>query len=772
MKKNIFFIFCLFLLIGKSYAQDDMPIGQWRSHLPFKSGIAVDIAGDIVYCATPTGLFSYNKQDKSVERYTKVNLLSDVNISTIRYSSQFKVLVIGYVNGNIDLLYEDEVFNLSDIKRKPLYGIKSINHITFIGNYAYLSCGFGIVVLDLPRKEIKDTYYLGSGGTNLFINDLASDGNHFFAATRNGIYSADCNSINLANFASWKKDTLLNIPNGNYTNLAIFNGIPIAALSIADFEKDTLYALIDSTWIIADTNLTSDIHSIRVSENQLIVTYNYAVVAYNDSLKEYTRVWTYAPGTPNPRCALTESGDVFWIADTSEGLVRYNNWNAERIYPNGPARSDVFNMAISGDDLYVAPGSVNSAWGNVYNNSGVYSFIGEQWFTLKDNNPAFDTLNDIICLAIDPSDKGHVYAGSFFNGLVEIKNGIVQNVYNETNSGLERPYSNYYWMGISGLAFDKDNNLWVVNVGCNKLLKMKKPDGTWYSFNMSPYVSQPRTYDVLIDGHNQKWVLLTNTPGILVFSENGTPENPGDDIKRVLTANVGNGNLPSNNVICLAEDLDGKIWFGTDHGVAVLHNPENISEGGNYDAQQIKIVQDGVTQLLLQFENVTSIAVDGANRKWFGTEKAGVFLMNEDCTEELLHFTEDNSPLLSNTITDIVINKGTGEVFFGTGNGIISYKGNATQGGETIEHGVYAYPNPVPSGYAGYVGIKGLMRNTTVKITDAAGNLVYETISKGGQAIWNAKNFDGKPVKSGVYFVLCSSEDGAEKVVTKIMVLN
>jgi ligand-binding sensor domain-containing protein len=185
----------------------------------------------------------------------------------------------------------------------------------------------------------------------------------------------------------------------------------------------------------------------------------------------------------------------------------------------------------------------------------------------------------------------------------------------------------------------------------------------------------------------------------------------------------------------------------------------------------ITIMQDSVAQHLLEFETVTAIAVDGSNKKWFGTEKAGVFLMSDDGQKEILHFTAENSPLFSNTITNIVIDGNTGEVYFGTANGIISYKSNATLGSEVISN-VYAYPNPVREGYTGTIGIKGLVKDSDVKITDAAGHLVYETKSEGGQAIWNGKNFTGEKIKTGVYFVFCSSPDATDKLVTKIMVIN
>lgn len=749
----------------------DIGIAEWREHLPYKKCIAVDLAGSKVYCATPYSVFYYNTDDNSVNKLTKVNGLSDVNISTIRYSQQYKMLIIAYSDANIDLIMDDGITNISDIKRKPIFGNKTINNITFYGDYAYLSCGFGIVVLDLIKKEIKDTYYIGPNGNAINVYDLACDGIKFYAATEKGIYEANYSNVNLANYANWAQDTLISDRNGSYNTIVAFQNKIFTNLSIPGNDQDTLYMFDGTKWTNFDTSRSGDISNIRVINNYMLICYSSNVLAYNSSLVLENVVWNYNPGTPEPNCAVIDAVGNYWISDRSSGLVRFKDWTSEKIIPNGPGNTDVYSMAIAGSSLYVAPGGVNSSWGNVWNIDGVYSFVGNNWYVLKEQNPAFDTLFDIISVAIDPSDYNHVYAASYARGLVEIRSGIITNIYNRNNSALEEPSSFYHWLGISGLAFDKDNNLWVINAGCNELLRVFKPDGTWESFSMVPYLSQARAADIIIDQNGQKWMVLPSIGGLLVFSDNGTLSDHTDDVIKLLTTSVGYGNLPSSSVLSIAEDLDGKIWVGTDKGVAVFYNPENVTTGGNYDAQVITILQDSVAQHLLEFESVTAIAVDGSNKKWFGTAKAGVFLMSDDGQTQILHFTAENSPLLSNTISSIVIDDKTGEVYFGTANGIISYKYYATKGGETFSN-VYAYPNPVREGYSGTIGIKGLVRDATVKITDVSGTLIYETKSEGGQAIWSGRNFSGEKAKTGVYFVFCSSEDGTEKLVTKIMVIN
>jgi len=203
----------------------------------------------------------------------------------------------------------------------------------------------------------------------------------------------------------------------------------------------------------------------------------------------------------------------------------------------------------------------------------------------------------------------------------------------------------------------------------------------------------------------------------------------------------------------------------------VFYSPSLVFTNEDFDAQQILVEQDGYFQFLLETEAVTAIAIDGANRKWLGTESAGVFLMSEDGTTELQHFTAQNSPLISNAIISLAINQKNGEVFFGTDKGIISYKGTATEGASTHTN-VYAFPNPVREGYTGSIAINGLVTDADVKITDISGALIYETKALGGRAIWDGKNFSGEKAHSGIYLVFATNDTGTETVVTKIMLLN
>ena len=266
-------------------------------------------------------------------------------------------------------------------------------------------------------------------------------------------------------------------------------------------------------------------------------------------------------------------------------------------------------------------------------------------------------------------------------------------------------------------------------------------------------------------------MILPRGGGVLVFDDRATLNTTSDDRKRKLGFTPGIGNIPGNEVYCLAEDEDGEIWVGTNDGVGVFYSPENVFNTSGFDCQRILLEQDGTLQELLKGQEVTAIAVDGANRKWIATRGGGVFLMSADGTQEVRHFTATNSPLLSDNVVALAIDPISGEVFFSTDKGLISYNSDAIVGGEKNED-VMAYPNPVRPEYRGPIAIRGLVKDADVKITDIQGNVVFKTTALGGQAIWDGNNFSGQRAATGVYLVFITNEDGSETAITKILFVN
>ncbi len=785
MKRIFLLLFTYYLPLTTYYSYGQgVALGKWRDYLSYNVGVSIAIADNKVYCATPYCIFYFNKDDNSMNRLSNINGLSDFGISTIKYSSKFKVLLVAYTNSNIDIIDNNsDIINFSDLKRKQILGNKTINRITFLGDYAYLSCSFGIVVFNLAKKEIEDTYNMGPNGNAINVLDVAIDDKNIYAATEKGIYTAPLSGANLAYFNSWTK-MKMPYPDKKYNCIIYFNNKIFANQSNKKDFTDSLYVYDKSSWNKFEPECPTFIHSLDVSNGKLIISAENYVDIIDTDEKVSNHIWNYNPANANPSQALLDNDNILWVADKRLGLVKYHlDGNFESMIPDGPATNSVWSMACEEGKLWVATGGLapnwDNAWGTNTDNLGTYTYNtnSDSWFSFTPNNTkALVPVSGYISTAIDPLNTNLAYIGTWNRGLMMFQNDQYYKTYNETNSSL-RPfvYGNYKPLRVGGIHFDKDNYMWITNPGADKPISVKAPgeNGEWKSFAAPGITNDMFLSDFAIDDIGQKWIIIPRGKGILVFNDNNTISYTADDQFKKLSNSPGLGNLPSLSVYSIANDLQGEIWVGTDQGVAVFYSPGSVFSGSDFDAQQILVNQNGHWENLLQTETVTAIAVDGANRKWFGTQNAGVYLMSADGTQQIEHFNKDNSPLFSNTITSIVINHQNGEVFFGTNIGIISYRGTATKGADNYsdKNSVYAYPNPVRENYEGNVAIKGLVTDSDVKITSINGNLVYSTKAFGGQAIWNMRNFDGTKVYSGVYLVLCSNDDGTETIATKILVI-
>ncbi|HLG36303.1 MAG TPA: two-component regulator propeller domain-containing protein [Bacteroidia bacterium] len=766
-------------IFSSSAQENNLAIGQWRIHLPFNRLNSTAEGNGRIYCAATDGLFIYSKDDGSISRLTRLEGLSDFDIVHIRYNQDYHVLMVVYRNSNIDLIYDDNtIYNISDIYHSNIIGNKNVNHIDYDNRYAYVSCGFGIVVVDLVRREVKDTYYLGQSGNTLKIYGTVIYGSRIFAASENGIYFADINNPQLSFYSSWTKDTTLPDPNKRYNFLSLF-GNKLIANNDSSANDNSLMVYDGNAW--SYFNAIDHYVPVRVEYhgNRLIIVNSYSISAYdNQGLRtHYVDAGWY--DNPNQRDGFVDTDNILWIADRNNGLVRTTtSGEYSTIFPNGPGSTSVYNMAARNGRLWVAGGMIEgSAYFNNYSKEGAYLFKSNQWKTFnKTTDDNLDTVDyfDFVSVAIDPADADHAFIASWGRGLFEFTDVGIQAIYAPSNSPIQGlPIPNYYQVQVGGLSFDSQNNLWIVNAAVNPPLLKRKPDGTWQTYS-PPSLINTIEQTIMCDSRDRKWILLPWGGGLVVFDEVNTFSHTSDEINdthaRKFTAAAGKGKLPSLNVQSIAEDHDGQIWIGTEKGVAVLYSPDNVYSG-NFDFTQVLIQQEGNYQYLLETEMVTAIAIDGANRKWFGTESSGVYLMSADGTTQVQHFTTENSPIISNKILTIAIDNKSGEVFFGTDRGIVSYKGDAIEGGEDFDS-VYVYPNPVRPGYSGAIAIRGLVANANVKITDVSGNIVYETQANGGQAIWNGNNFKGERVQSGVYLVYCANEDGTKTFVTKLLFMH
>lgn len=774
MKRIIYLLLVIFVGVNQSYSQK--AIGEWTDYRSFASARNVVDSGEKIYCVTDGGLFSYNKSDNSVAKMTAINGLSDVGVQKVAYSKENNLLFIAYQNSNIDLLIGNTVYNLSDIKRKQIQASKTINSIMFAGKLAYLSCGFGIVVVNLEKKEIKDTYFIGNEGDYLNVLDLATDGQYFYAATVSGVYKASVAEPNLQNYNNWIRQA--NVPHADkkFNAVEYFNGHIIVDYTNDQWDGNELYQLNGNAWnrVLSGVNYASDI---TVNGNYIVFAGQETVEVYDNNMARVKAVPKYPVAGHEKEIvytmsAIIDSQNVLWIAYQKLGLVRLGT-QAEQIIPDGPIDNNVFSLAMNGQDLWVASGGRSAAWNNVWMNPQFQLQREGKWTVFdKTKFPVPNDFRDIVCIAADPKSPDHVFAGSWGGGVLEFADGKFVKRYDNYNSSLQTqlpgsPTEAY--VRIGGLDFDSKGTLWVSNTGVANVLSSMQSDGTWKAYELAgaagKYIGK-----LVVTKNDDKWIMIRSNGLYALNAANSVSK--AQKVVAYFTNGTDEIYTDMNDVNTFALDNNGALWVGTSIGVAVFGNPEKVwKDAPMYASRPDGNKKNKTFEPLLQTEVVTAITVDGANRKWIGTKSSGVYLVSEAGDEELQHFTTENSPLLNNEITDIAIDQKTGEVFIGTTSGLISYMGEAIEGNNEFAD-VYVYPNPVRETYDGPVVVKGLVDNTDVRITDITGNLVYKTKSLGGQAIWDGKNLNGNRCKTGVYLVFLTDAQGEQKKITKLMFIH
>jgi hypothetical protein len=764
VKKQGSTLLLLLIFFYKLSAQNPIPpIGQWREHLNYQQTIQV-INGDKIYCATNTNLFSVDAS-KEIERYSKVSGLNDIGVQCIGWDAATRQLIIAYANSNVDVIKNSNNKNISDIKRSSISGNKTIYSIYCKDGLAYLSSGLGVIVVNLSKYEIKDTWFIGNNGAQVKINALTIDGTSIYAATEEGLKNIPVNSTNLSNYANWQTISGANgLSAGPVKNIQFTNNKVIAE------KNDSLFILNGNTWTLLYTDKNWPIVSITASENKLSVCQRTmagnARVIILTTTGQIEKNISQSGVISFPRSAVLDN-NVVWIADQFGGLSMFGA-ALERFIPNGPPGTADGEILVKNGILYAAAGSVNTAWNYQYNRNGVYYLEQDQWrFKSGSNLPILDSALDFITLAIDPTDAS-VWAGSFGGGLVNLKGETQPVIYKKNNSSLQAAIGDPNSFRVSGLAFDQTNNLWISNYGAPQNLQVKKTDGSWKAFSIPFTHIENAVSQIVIDDINQLWIVSPKDNGVFCYNYGKNIDNTADDKWKFYKQGGGNGNLPSNNVLCLLKDRDGFIWVGTDKGIGIIQCIGDVFNAQSCDAILPVVQLDRFAGLLFKDEIVQCMAVDGANRKWIGT-KNGVWLISPNGDKIIYRFTEENSPLLNNDIKRIAVDPASGEVFISTLSGICSFRSTATEG-STTNNNVLVFPNPVPPGYSGTIAIRGLVNNAIVKITELNGKLVFQTRALGGQAIWDGRNYNGQKIASGVYLVIVKDESGNETLATKIVI--
>lgn len=755
-------MFLLFCFIGQA---QNIAVGNWQSHLPFHNINSLTTDGKQLIAGTFGGVLYFNPSDNSVERLSTVNGLSGVDVAQVHYNNNENLLIIGYNDFGIDIYDGSSVSTFSDIKNSDIQGQKRLNKIYSLDSLTYLCGTFGVLVIDIANKVVLENYALTDGSSVVEAYDITLTNRHIFVASNKGVYQANKTNPNLFDANEWTlHDMEQNILPGEVTKLVNDNNelYAIKGNDILLFDENewNVYYTIDEADKINDLIFKDDILYLSTQNGGT----GKVVVLKNETLLNEFNY--YAIQRPNDMLFLNQS--VF-VGDLWNGINKIENNTVTNFQPNGPSKKANYALTVDNNNvLWVAGGSAPGNFdSNIsYSDAGIYTFDNITWQNQNKYTLRQDQFVDIISVAVNPlSNK--VFLGTYIYGVFEMNTdgAIVQ--LNEQNSGLQKSLGNE--IGVVGMAYDTQNNLWMSNIKTEKPIKVLTAEGQWYSFkpNFNPPTST-FTEIMVSKFYNHVWVVL-DRQGIMIYNYGDDISSTTDDQYAFINDRAGSGNLPDSRVYAVAEDKDGIVWVGTTKGIGIYYCPFELFTENGCEATIPIVDIDGNPNPLLDSDVINCITVDNANRKWVGTNN-GVWLLSDDGNEFLLNFTIQNSPLPSNRIVDIAVNESSGDVFIGTGNGIMSYRSDATRG-ENSYNNVVVFPNPVEPDYDGPVNIKNLVDGSNVKITDVSGNLVYETQSLGGQVVWNQKDYTGRSVSSGVYLIFATNNDGSQAYEGKLMLI-
>lgn len=759
MKRS--FLYVLFLLLFQfSFAQNKL---SWQSYFSFNEIKDISEAPTAVFAASENALFSKNTTTNTIKTTTTVDGLSGQTISALYHSEGFKKTIIGYENGLMIVINEKDgsILKVVDIINKQLpANLKKINHFMEHNGLVYVSCDFGIVQFNLTTSQFGDTYFIGDNGTEISIRQTAYFDGFIYAATSNGIRKANSTNANLIDFNQW---TVVN--SGDWASVETLDTILIAINSGGYIHR------YNSNTFIGFLQLPQPSTDMRAVNHKLFVTTPNTVFVYTNQMVLNRQIANtqVLDNTLSFTCA-TAIGDLLYIGTKEKGLFSSTLSNAstfENNTPPGPVRNNIFSLDVAPNVLWTVYGDYTSSY-NPYplDSYGISKYDAAGWVNL----PYEDVLGakSMTRIIVNPNNDKQVYASSFFSGLLKIEQDVPTFLYNEKNSGLESITTegpNYIDVRINGTTFDKSGNLWITNSRIKNGLKVLKTNGQWQSYSTATILDNAElaSYaNIVIDKNNTKWI-ATNREGVIGFNES-------TNTFKKITFGADVGNLPTADVRSVAIDTKNQLWIGTIKGLRVLSNVGSFQTESQLKANPIIIMDDNLAQELLYEQFINVIVVDGANNKWIGTGDSGVFMVSPNGQETKYHFTINNSPLPSNVINDIKINSATGEVFFATDKGMVSFKGIATEANEDLNN-AYVYPNPVRPSYSGTVKVAGLIDKANIKITDIEGNLVYETTSTGGTIEWDTTAFGRYKVASGVYMIFISAQDGGETKVKKVMII-
>lgn len=752
-----FILGCVLLTMTHSLAQSKL----WESMYSYYNTSAAVVFDQNMVVAAENTLFIYDVEQNLTETITTIEGLPGDNISAL--AAYHPYLLIGHQNGVLTQMHTQtkEIILDNSIERNTslIANQKHINHIQVSGDLAYLATGYGITVLNPTTLEFGDTYYFGSLGNRKEVFQAMIHQNNLYAATEQGLYKTSLDNPQILQFSSWEL-----LANGKWVRLWEQDDQLYGA---QDLSNEVQFFLVGDS-IEQKARFTGKYKYLEPYDNGLILTLS--SVYHLNKLFTPTKTITSIEGVPSNTFQFAMAHDnSIWIGTKNHGFIRYiSENNSQKISPSGPLLNTIFDIQTLPNELWVSHGDYDLFY-NPYplDKFGISHFSEQDWINIP-HDSLFDAVS-IVRIVPHPSQLGTLYACSFHSGIVPIEENTPKALWDQTNSGLESLSfvgPNYVSIRVRDAVIDRQDNLWSLTSFVQNGLKKRSSSGQWTSYDLSEAIldySKESGYSNMELFEDKILFFGGINSGLIGVDISQSPPK----MKRLLG---GEGGLPSDDVRSIRLDNDNRLWVGTRDGMAVLYSPNRFFED-DIQLRPIIVSDGGNLRELLSGQLITDIEVDGNNQKWIGTVSSGVFLISPDGTQILQHFTKENSPLPTSSIKTIGVDRSTGKVYLGTLSGMVVYQGDAYAESETLSE-ANVFPNPVRPNYTGNLVVRGLQQDARIKITDIAGNLVYDTTSQGGSISWNLRSFSGQRVRSGVYLIFISSKDGLDSAVKKVMIIN
>ena len=777
--KYLFFLALLIIPLQNSVAQN---IEDWTAYTSLRTITDMEaLPNGGIAVSTTGGLFIYEGggPDAVIAEdriFTTIQGLDRLDGQSLAYDETNDRLWIGYNDGGIDVLTigTGSIELLEDIRRAENFSPRGINDFEIVGNDLYVATDFGIVNYDLTTRLVKDSFTkIGDFTRGAVIKDIFISDGEIYVATSEGIGFADL-STSLIFAENWSNFDDTNGFVSQPTNTLIVLGNRIyASTSTMNYEFD------GANWSVSTQFVQGTILDYVPYPNGLVAIDNNQIFRLNGNSLS---VRGLNGEVPTSLLAGINGDSNIYVGTLNEGVgiagpdIALDGF----ITPEGPYQNTFSDIQFNGSTLIASSTNESDRNPNIDLGKGYYIFENGEWsnFNAQTNN-ALGSVNYQLAFTTTITDDFY-YFGSWGSGVSRHEIGTDEIVvFDETNTTLRGwEADDPLFPVISGLETDSNGDIWITSRYAENPLYYQIPgDDDWVQLPPFEGLSSLDEYfELFIDSFDQKWVTLQSTTlagrGLVVI-DTGDPLDPDDDTGVKLTDDVNSGFLPDLQVKAITQDNNGEVWVGTERGLVRYIFPELIINGGPEERRGQQLINEdtsAVSRILLRDVNVSAIAVNGANQKWIGSENQGVWLIDDDGSRIIRRFTSENSPLFSNSISSIAINNETGEVFFGTQLGLISFTDIPTQPVSELDE-LRVYPNPFSYDRHNQIIIDDLSRNTTVRIVGVDGTLINTISAQGGRISWDGRDFRGNRLGTGIYFVIALDEDGDQKGVGKIAII-